>query len=211
MSSAPADPSPIAEPDGWELRRRHVAARLETTALEMFADSGYPAVTVPDIAREAGMSARTAARYFALKEDFLLAFPRRSAKATLARLRDIEDTADPVLAVWDALAELAHGARDRLPEFKLWDRAARTAPTVHAQAEGELRRSVSQALVDFFSRRLGADPATDLRPRLLANMLSAANETVLTHWLDGNGAADTESLMAQARPLIERLAHDHRG
>jgi len=52
-------------------------SKLESIALELFAEQGFKGVTVDDIAVVAGSSARTLFRYFPGKEDFLLGYPRR--------------------------------------------------------------------------------------------------------------------------------------
>src|ERR1700685_2908952 len=73
---------------GWEVRRRSVAHDIEEIALASFAGDVYHEVTVEQISRSAGMHERTFFRYFASKDDVMLALPRRSIGALCSLLRD---------------------------------------------------------------------------------------------------------------------------
>jgi TetR/AcrR family transcriptional regulator, regulator of mycofactocin system len=54
-----------------EDKKRDTRARLERAALDLFARQGYDRTTVDDIASNAGVSARTAFRYFPAKADLV--------------------------------------------------------------------------------------------------------------------------------------------
>ena len=57
-------------------------------ALVLFADRGYEATTMRDVAREAGASLGLAYRYFASKEEFALALYMRLAEESEEWARD---------------------------------------------------------------------------------------------------------------------------
>lgn len=66
-----------------EEKKRETRARLERAALDLFARRGYDQTTVGQVAARAGVSARTAFRYFPAKADLVFG----DATADLAALR----------------------------------------------------------------------------------------------------------------------------
>jgi AcrR family transcriptional regulator len=66
-----------------EDKKRETRARLERAALDLFAGRGYDRTTVEEVAATAGVSARTAFRYFPAKADLVFG----DNEADLAALR----------------------------------------------------------------------------------------------------------------------------
>jgi AcrR family transcriptional regulator len=192
---------PDAE-SGWDRRRSRVGAHIERVALELFADRGYSSTTVADVAESSGVSARTVARYFPMKEDMLLAFPRRMAEDARQRLADLKGTADPIQGVWELWRDQAINNADQLQIMVPWVVALGTAPDVAARIPGEQRREIQGVIVDLCADALGVDPATDLRPALLAATLMAANEAVCLYWMDTGATADLPALFDEAREAL---------
>src|ERR1700759_1855624 len=97
MSAGPVHPKPgtVTTTTAWAERRERISRQYERGALELFAEQGYPDVTMDDIAEELGVSARTLFRYFPSKEDIVLGVPRRSVQALLDELGRIDLDADP--------------------------------------------------------------------------------------------------------------------
>src|SRR5579883_2652274 len=95
----------VSEGSGWERRRQVLLSEYERVALELFAARGFKAVTVDDIADAAGVSARTLFRYFPTKEEFLLAYPRRSMGVMVDIIAGLPPSPTPVATAWAALRE----------------------------------------------------------------------------------------------------------
>jgi AcrR family transcriptional regulator len=69
-------------------KARRTRERILEAALGLFADRGYEATTMRDVAREAGASLGLAYRYFVSKEEFALALYMRLAEESEAWARD---------------------------------------------------------------------------------------------------------------------------
>src|SRR5438093_13121949 len=108
-----------------ERHRRRTAADLEEAALRLFTERGFDAVTVDDIAAEADVSRRTFFRYFASKEDVLLA----DHFVQLARLREAmaaRPPDEPILtALRNALLSMTGDFEDRKEKVILRGRIMR--------------------------------------------------------------------------------------
>lgn len=167
------------EPSGWDRRRQLLLGEYERVALELFADRGFHTVTVDEIAEAAAVSPRTLFRYFATKEDMLLALPRRGLAAATASLARLAADPEPLPAAWRHL----RGSLGRLvpdPALAvLWRRAANGAPDVVARVRGERVEGMIDALSDFIARSLGVDPARDGRVRIYGGLLAGIDLAML--------------------------------
>ncbi|MEU8269128.1 TetR family transcriptional regulator [Sphaerisporangium sp. NPDC049002] len=63
-------------PNRHERRRRETRERIANTALTLFSEQGYDAVTIADIAAAADVAKQTVVNHFPAKEDLLLAWHR---------------------------------------------------------------------------------------------------------------------------------------
>ena len=165
-----------------EQRRVDLRARTRRTSLELFAERGYDAVTMEQVAAAVGVSLSTLFRHVAAKEDLLVGVVRTGRAAIVRNFAERpadEPVADALTAA--VLARTAEFA-DETAVVGLWRRAMAGAPErlrraslLDAAERDELERLVAE--------RLGVDPAADVRPGALVRSRLAAAEYAFEHWL----------------------------
>ena len=171
---------------------------LEQVALDLFAERGFEATTVDDIAAAAGISRRTFFRYYPSKNDVVWGdFEERlgAMEAQLAAAADV-----PVL---DALAEVVV-AFNALPPEAVPAHRRRMSMILHVpalQAHSALRYAEWRAVVArFVAARTGAAEA-DAVPQLVGHVALGAAVASYEHWL-GDPRADLEPVMARSFALL---------
>jgi AcrR family transcriptional regulator len=198
MTRAGAD-----QPAQLSLRERNKArtrAELEQAAFALFADRGFDAVTVEDIASASGVSRRTFFRYFDSKEDVLLAdLPERLATLRSALKARLPDEA-PMTAVRNAFLEVAGGYESRRTALEARARIMSSTPSLLARSlerQAEWEKTVSAMVAD----RLGLTDAS-LGPAVLAAATLAASRVAMDAWLDGDDKTQLQALTGEAMDLV---------
>jgi len=187
------------------LRERHrlrTASQLEEVALGLFLERGFDATTVDDIAAAAEVSRRTFFRYFASKDDVLLAdHPRRLADLRAALTE--RPPSEPILtALRQALMSMTgtyEEDRDRLLRRAT---VMRGTPSLQARSL-MLQRDWEQAVSEMVAERLGVDAHGDLRPVVVAAATLGATRAAFGVWLEGGGQNHLPSLVAEALDLLD--------
>jgi AcrR family transcriptional regulator len=179
-------------------KKRQTREALEAAAWRLVADKGYDETTIDDIAHAADVAPRTFFRYFDSKEAVLFGswrgFLADFCAALRARPRD-ESIFDALGAVLSLHTEqLDSDSTEHLERKRITNRS------VHF---GRYRAEVIMpAWIDNLAAaigdRLGADPATDLRPRLYAGMFTVTLETALETWLATGGSRPLLDLVFEA-------------
>lgn len=180
---------------------------LIAAAIELFDGNGYEATTVEQISALAGVAPRTFFHHFAAKEDILFdGYAERLDEAT-RRFR-----ASTSSSLWRALADASAAVAEaisRQPEMFL----VRAQLYSRHPALRATRLRINDDWIDQMTNevalRLGADPDTDLRPRLAVSVVNGANRAAIDTWVATNGSGDLVASMAQAidllRPSITRI------
>jgi len=186
------------EPGLRERKKQRTRETIARVALELFAERGYHATTLADIAEAADVSTRTIFSYYAGKEDIVFfdfaelkeAFARALAERPAGQ-DALETLREFALSMGHAEKSPFHGERERIIAS---DETLRS----HKRARlAEIEELVASAIADD----LGAD-ADDLRPQLVAACLIAAIEV-----LDRRPARATtpEDVAAVLDPVITFL------
>ena len=158
------------DPGLRERKKRETRRLLAEIAIELFADRGFEAVKVADIAAAAHVSEKTVFNYFETKEDLVLD-GRAEVEAELVRAVAERAAGEPileavrrhVLAVAERMNALPAERRDA------FRKVIATAPSVHARM-----RALSLRTEDELARLIADDTGTsptDPIPRTIASVL----------------------------------------
>jgi AcrR family transcriptional regulator len=182
-----------------KLRRRE---RITEAALRLFAERGFDGVTIEQIADAADVSRRTFFRYFARKEDVIVAWKQQMAEELRAALDERPDEESPLDAAHRALATVASGFADR-PELTLGlMRLFEGGPTLQPGADYE---DWDDVLADGIARRMDLDPRRDPAPRLIATVSFAVLTATIETWARDGGRQDLLALLDSGFEQLRRL------
>jgi len=155
-----------------ERKKEQTRRAIEDAAFRLFAERGFQATTVADIAEAADVAPRTFFAYFPSKEDVLFADFDETTEALAARLRDRlpgESTFDALRAwITGLLPDLdADENREALRHRLCSEYESIAAHERHLMARFEA------IIAESVAADLG-DAPTDLRPRMIAAAAIAA-------------------------------------
>jgi AcrR family transcriptional regulator len=179
-------------------------ARILEAAHWMFLERGYDAVTVADVAREAGVSSVTVFNHFPRKEDLFLDRADDAIELLRAAVRDRAPGVDALTSLREMAFRLfdhrqpLSGVDERsLPFF----RTVAGSPALVARA-----REIAAELQRVLAEELARDPRFDGDATLLAAFFLAGYSTVLVGTARRVIAGETPNeLIADHRARLERL------
>lgn len=185
-----------------ERTRSSVRAEVTTTALQLFAEQGFDATTIEQIATAAGISRRSFFRYFGNKEDIVLgdvAALGQKVKAALAA-RPAEEGAwaalrAAFLSLRDADAASPASIKTELTVANMYH----DAPSLRAR-HLEKHLSWQELLAPDIEHRLGVAGGSSPDPRARAVIAAALAclDIALDAWRASDGAADVVELFDEA-------------
>jgi AcrR family transcriptional regulator len=205
---APATSSATIDPPGLrERKKQRTRESIASSALELFAQRGYHATTVADIAAAADVSERTVFTYFPTKEDILFsdhAVFRERLTAALASRPDGASALDTLREfVVDNLSAIDESSRIR------WDIVSHDDHLLsHQRArQVELGDTIAGAVADDLRDESGED-ADDFRLQLVTSTVVAAVMAVYEH---RNSVRSRTASRAQALAVIDEAIAFLRG
>lgn len=154
--------------------------RLERAALDLFAQQGFAATTVPEITARAGLTTRTFFRHFADKREVLFSGEEEVPGLVTQMMADTPAAIDPVTLIVEGLKTIAEtrfeGRLDELREKR------QIIQTDESLRERNLRKlaALRDAIRAGFVKR-GEDPLT---ATLLAEISVTLLNVSLNEWLD---------------------------
>lgn len=161
-----------------ERKKAETRTRIADVATGLFAQRGFDAVTVGEIARVAGVAKQTVFNYFPQKEDLVFDRADEIEETLVATLRDrgpdvsaVEAFRAFTRAFWERIMELSPD-RPQAGFFQL----IHETPALRTYGREVTARGLDR-LAAAIAVEAGADP-DDLRPRVLAAALMGANSAV---------------------------------
>src|SRR5215207_7579734 len=189
-------------------KARRTRERILEAALALFADRGYEATTMRDVAREAGASVGLAYRYFASKEEFALALYMRLAEESEEWARD-GLAGGTVAERFEAamLAKLDQVSPHRGSLAALLTRAL--DPNSRLSTLGEGTAAVREKMVGVFLEvvRGASDTPGEKQAKQLGNVLYTLHLAILLYWFHDKtpDARVTRELVGSARETLRYL------
>jgi AcrR family transcriptional regulator len=204
-ATAATDPAPTGRRERKKQRTREA---IVDAAFTLFADKGFEATTVEEIADLVDVSSRTFFRYFSSKEDVVLTFQEEQFAAIMAAIA-ARPADEPVItamrnagvAVMRAYEEGDSGFDPK--KFGCVQEMLESSPALFGRSleHGQKKQAEITRLV---AERMGVDPATDLRPHVAASASSCAFRVAFDVWTREKGQPDHLSeLLDQVFALIE--------
>lgn len=156
-----------------ERKKLQTRDRLVAAALKLCDTNGFEATTVEQIAAAADISPRTFNRYFATKEDVVLAPIEDMVAAVRTELKAAPHTGDELATLVDVHRKLMttdHASVD-LARFEAMNRIMQASPAVSARSM-EMSDYKTASLTEALAERMGTTP-DDLRVRVIISTWTA--------------------------------------
>ena len=187
----------------WDRSRQAVVAEIVETALTLFAEQGYEATTMAQVATRAGVSQRSLFRYFGTKEDLVCG--EQDALGDL--LVSTVEAQAPEVSTWDALRTgfttiltASNHTPQRVLEIStlIFDN-----PPLRARYF-EKRLKWQRALAPVIEKRMGIDSGEipDARAMGVIATVFACVDTASELWVRHGGKADAFELYEQALAAV---------
>jgi AcrR family transcriptional regulator len=177
-------------------KKQQTRARLERAALDLFARRGYERTTVEEVAAVAGVSARTAFRYFPTKTDLVFGGAELDRQALRAHLAAQDGSLPAFEATRIALAEFSQ--RIGTPANAERSRVIAASPTLTTRSLAERELWANAVAAELAARRGG----TDLEPqdRLGGLLVVAILVAAVREW-----SAGTDDRPQGLREAVDRM------
>ncbi|MCP4803926.1 MAG: TetR family transcriptional regulator [Proteobacteria bacterium] len=175
-----------------ERKKQNTREALIASAMELFALRGYDAVTVDDIAAHAGVSRRTAFRYFPKKD--MLAFPRQPERLEL--FRELLGDGNDLTAVRTALLGMAPHYTANRDEALAQYRMVQASPALIGR-EIELDVAWEQAIAEALTDR------SPIAARFWAGAAVGLTRAVLREWFAHGAVDDLHTMAGDAMTILQ--------
>jgi AcrR family transcriptional regulator len=189
------------QPGLRERKKQRTRETITRAAHELFAERGYHATTLPDIAEAADVSTRTIFAYFPSKEDILFsAFPvmKEALEQALTERPEGEDALETVRK----FILSSHGKEKSELDDQL-SRCVESDETLRSHLRARIAQ-LEEVIAAAIAKDLGA-PKGDLRPHVVAASLTAAFIVLSERGSSSPKPKSADDVAAQIDPVITFL------
>jgi AcrR family transcriptional regulator len=181
----------------WEA---DASGRLRQAALQLYVERGFEQTTVAEIAKRAGLTARTFFRYFADKREVLFAGSADLQENLVRALEATPNSASPMRAV-SAVLDAAAAALGQRHEYSRQRQVVINANAELRERELIKLASLAAALADGLRRRGVPEPDASLAAETGIVVLRVAFE----RWVSEPPGADLSQAMRAALDRLETV------
>jgi AcrR family transcriptional regulator len=185
-----------------ERKKQRTREALVDAAFTLFAEKGFEATTVEEIADAVDVSSRTFFRYFASKEEVALTFQEEQLAALLEAFT-ARPTSEAVMTALGRAVVSVMGACERgelgfkAERFVCLQELLASSPALLAGSLEHAQKKQS-GLTRVVAERMGVDPADDLRPHVVAAVAACATRSAAEMWQAGGSRYASLSEAAEA-------------
>jgi len=190
-----------------ERKKQQTRDALIDAALNLFQEHGFAETTLDELCATVAVSKRTFFRYFAGKEDVVLA---PSHELWSAFLREVESLPPSRRTVFTSLQEALLAALDKMAAAPWAERMAASRRLAEASASITAHNlSFCDRISDETRRAVATRLAltdSDLRPRLAQDLLVAAFQSAVAQWAKQSGPKTVTGLRARLKDTLAAAA-----
>lgn len=194
---------PLPEPLSLlERKLESVRDAIGEEAARLFLEKGFPATTVEDIARAAGIGRRTFFRYFKSKEDVVLWKFDQFARGVLERIGQRPEREAPLTALQHALTDASEFYNREPAKTLAILRLTEETPSLYAQQllqQDRWKIWFADAL-----RKRTRDAARSPLPELTASVALSAMAIAVRRWVD-DPKCDLSRLIADCFVALRKV------
>ena len=189
----------VKKPGLRERKKLAAMRRIQTTALDLFDEHGFDAVTIERIAEAADVSPSSVYRYFGTKERIVLY--DEYDPVMFHALARAQPGSPPLAAVREALNDVLTMAPDEENHVARRMRYTFAVPSVNATLSQELR-AADETLRETFARLTGLDK-DDFELQVFTSSVLAAFVTAMRYWVDHDDELTLVEAIERALNVIE--------
>jgi AcrR family transcriptional regulator len=186
-------------------KKRRSRDEIRRGALRIFLARGYEETTVDALAEEMLVSRRTVFRYFETKDEIVLGAEREAIERSRQAATLIPSGTPLPEAVERCLSLMSADYAERREELVMIGRLVERSAML-AGGYAQILRAMEVSIRAGTQRWLGCGPS-DIRPRLLAAAIIAAQRLAWETWLADDGESHLPSLLrTYSAPLVAGIA-----